>query len=83
MPKNIDVCIEKNSWRVPEIFRFIQYQGNIEDLEMYHTLNMGIGLVLIVQKKKASGIIKKLTELKLKSWIIGAAVNGNKQVSII
>lgn len=83
LPKNIDVCIEKSSWRVPEIFRLIQYKGNIEDLEMYHTLNMGIGLVLIVQKNKASGIINKLTELKLKSWIIGAAVNGNKQVSII
>lgn len=83
LPKNIDVCIEKDSWRVPEIFRLIQYQGNIEEVEMYHTLNMGIGLVLIVQKESASGIIKKLAELKLKSWIIGAAVKGNKQVNII
>ena len=82
LPKNIDVCIEKSSWRVPEIFRRIQYQGNIDDLEMYHTLNMGLGLVLIVQKEKASGIMKKLAELKLKSWIIGAAVKGDKQVNI-
>jgi len=83
LPKNIDVCIEKNSWRVPEIFRLIQYQGNVDDLEMYHTLNMGIGLVLIVQREAAAGIIKKLSELKLKSWIIGAAVKGNKKVQII
>ena len=83
LPKNIDVCIDKSSWRVPEIFRLIQYKGNIEDLEMYHTLNMGIGLVLIVQKEFAAGIINKLAQLKLKSWIIGAAVKGNKQVSII
>ena len=83
LPKNIDVCIDKSSWRVPEIFRLIQYKGNVEDLEMYHTLNMGIGLVLIVQKESATGIIKKLAQLKLKSWIIGAAVKGNKQVNII
>jgi phosphoribosylformylglycinamidine cyclo-ligase len=83
LPKNIDVCIEKSSWKVPEIFRLIQYKGNIDDLEMYRTLNMGIGLVLIVQKEAAAGIMKKLTELKLRSWIIGAAVKGNKQVSII
>jgi phosphoribosylformylglycinamidine cyclo-ligase len=83
LPKNIDVCIEKSSWKVPEIFRLIQYKGNIDDLEMYRTLNMGIGLVLIVQKEAASGIMKKLSELKLKSWIIGAAVRGNKQVNII
>ncbi|MFH0918532.1 MAG: phosphoribosylformylglycinamidine cyclo-ligase [Candidatus Omnitrophota bacterium] len=83
LPKNIDVCLKKSSWKVPEIFRLIQYKGNIEDVEMYHTLNMGIGLVLIVQKEEAGGIMKKLSELKLKSWIIGEAVKGNKQVNII
>lgn len=82
LPKNIDVRIDKNSWRVPEIFRLIQYQGNIQEQEMYHTLNMGIGLVLIVQKNSASAIMKKLSQLKLKSWIIGEAVKGNKKVSI-
>ena len=83
LPHNIDLYIEKSSWRVPEIFRLIQYKGNIDDLEMYHTLNMGIGLVLIVQKEEARRILKKLAELKLKSWIIGAAVKGNKKVEII
>jgi len=83
LPKNIDVCIEKSSWRVPEIFRLIQYKGKIDDIEMYHTLNMGIGLVLIVQKEKAGGIMQKLSELKLKSWIIGQAAKGNKEVQII
>ena len=82
LPNNIDLCIEKSSWRVPEIFRLIQYKGNIDDLEMYHTLNMGIGLVLIVQKEEASRILKKLSELKLKSWIIGAAQKGNRAVKI-
>ena len=82
LPKNIDVCIEKSSWRVPEIFRLIQYKGNIDDLEMYHTLNMGIGLVLIVRKESAAGIMRKLSELKLKSWVIGRAVKGSKIVHI-
>lgn len=83
LPKNINVRIEKNSWRVPEIFRLIQSKGNIEDKEMYHTLNMGIGLVLIVQPQAGEAIIKKLSELKLKSWIIGTAVKGNKEVHIV
>jgi len=83
LPENIDVRIEKSSWRVPEIFRLIQYKGNLDELEMYHTLNMGIGLVLIVQKEAAAGIMKKLAELKLKSWIIGAAQKGNKKVYIV
>jgi len=83
LPKNINARIDKNSWRVPEIFRLIQNKGKIDDQEMYHTLNMGIGLVLIVRKQAAEAITKRLLELKLKSWIIGTAIKGNKSVEII
>ena len=83
LPKNIDVRIDKNSWSVPEIFRLIQNKGNIEDKEMYHTLNMGIGMVLVVEAQLASAIIKKLAELKLKSWVIGQAIKGSKKVEIV
>lgn len=83
LPKDINARIEKNSWKVPEIFRLIQSKGNIADKEMYHTLNMGIGLVLIVKPQAGAAIIKKLSELKLKSWIIGKAIKGNKSVEII
>lgn len=83
LPKDIDVVIEKSSWKVPEIFKLIQSKGKIQDLEMYHTLNMGVGLVLIVQNAQAAAMMRKLATLKLKSWIIGAAVKGSKKVNII
>jgi len=83
LPKNIDVRINKNSWSVPGIFRLIQNKGNIDDKEMYRTLNMGIGMVLVVQPQATSAIIKKLSELKLKSWVIGQTIKGSKKVNII
>jgi len=83
LPKNITARIDKHSWSVPEIFRLIQNKGNVADREMYHTLNMGIGMVLIVEAQAASAIISKLSGLKLKSWVIGDAVGGNKTVEII
>lgn len=83
LPKDINAVINKNSWKVPQIFRLIQAKGNIENKEMYSTLNMGIGLVLIVQPDKANLIMEKLAGLKLNSWIIGKTVAGNKVVEII
>jgi len=83
LPKNINVCIAKNSWPVPKIFRLIQKKGNIEDKEMYHTFNMGIGMVLIVAPKSVKAIISKLAKFKLKSWVIGEVVKGKKQVEIL
>jgi phosphoribosylformylglycinamidine cyclo-ligase len=35
------------------IFRFLQEEGEVEDLEMYKTFNMGMGFVVVLPKKLA------------------------------
>jgi phosphoribosylformylglycinamidine cyclo-ligase len=79
LPENIKVVIEKRSWKVPEIFRFIQEQGNVPEEDIYRTLNMGIGMVLIVRQQEALNIRKFFKEAK----IIGYTKRGNKGVEII
>jgi phosphoribosylformylglycinamidine cyclo-ligase len=83
LPDNVNVRINKSSWTVPNIFKLIQLKGGIEDKEMYHTFNMGVGMVLIVEAEFVPSIIAKLSELKTKSWIIGEVIKGNKQVEIV
>ncbi|PIP19941.1 MAG: phosphoribosylformylglycinamidine cyclo-ligase [Candidatus Omnitrophica bacterium CG08_land_8_20_14_0_20_41_16] len=83
LPRNVNARLDKSSWVVPKIFRLIQNKGNIKDKEMYHTFNMGIGMVLIVEPNSAKAIIAKLAELKLKSWIIGEVIKGKREVQII
>jgi phosphoribosylformylglycinamidine cyclo-ligase len=83
LPGDIDAVIHKCAWLVPEIFKLIQMKGRIPDAEMYHTLNMGIGMVLVVKENVAPDVIAAFEALKVKSWIIGEAVRGKKQVHII
>jgi len=83
LPCNSSARINKGSWVVPKIFRLIQNKGNIADKQMYHTLNMGIGMVLIVEPKSADIIISKLAGEGLKSWIIGEVIKGKKEVEIV
>lgn len=83
LPNNLNARIDKNSWRVPEIFRLIQNKGNIEEKEMYHTFNMGVGMVLIVEPKSTKAVISKLAEFKLKSCVVGEVVRGKKEVEIL
>jgi len=83
LPRNVNVRINKDSWVVPKIFRLIQNKGNIADKEMYHTFNMGCGMVLIVEPASAKAVIQKLAEFKLKSWVIGEVVKGEKEVEIV
>ena len=83
LPDNINVRINKGSWNAPKIFKLIQNKGNVAEREMYHTLNMGIGMVLIVKSAAAKNIIAKLASMKLKTWVIGETVNGKKGVEVI
>ena len=83
LPDNINVRIYKSSWAVPKIFRLIQNKGSIADKEMYHTFNMGCGMVLIVAPHSAREIISKLAEYRLKAWVVGEVVKGKKQVEIV
>jgi phosphoribosylformylglycinamidine cyclo-ligase len=78
LPKNVSCVINKNSWKIPKIFQLLQEFGNIPDSEMYRVFNMGIGMVVFVNHKLASKLIKKIRN----SVIIGEVVKGNFAVKI-
>jgi len=61
LPKAANAEIDRASWNVPTIFKFIQNQGKVDRDEMYRVFNMGIGFVVIVAKKdlkKATNILR-------------------------
>ena len=43
--------INKNSYEVPKIFSYLAEKGGIDEEEMYHVFNMGVGMVLVVNKE--------------------------------
>lgn len=83
LPKDVDAVINESAWNVPGIFRLIQARGGVAKEEMYHTLNMGIGMVLIVERGYAQPVLRALAAEKIKSWIIGETVKGNRKVRIV
>jgi phosphoribosylformylglycinamidine cyclo-ligase len=60
LPEGLGVVIERATWTPQPIFALMQRLGNIDDLEMHRTFNMGVGLVLIappgLQGKLAAAI---------------------------
>ncbi len=42
------------------IFRFLQKEGDIEDIEMYRTFNMGMGFVMVVPEREAENAARML-----------------------
>ena len=79
LPKGYGMVIDKKSWEVPQIFKLIQKKGGISEKEMYSVFNMGIGMVLVVDKTAAKRIAAKLGK-SCKAYIIGEIVKSNKKM---
>ncbi|MDR1087093.1 MAG: phosphoribosylformylglycinamidine cyclo-ligase [Endomicrobium sp.] len=79
LPENIRVVIEKKSWKVSEIFKLVQERGSVPEKDIYRTLNMGIGMILIVRPDVALQVKKFFKGAKA----IGYVKKGDKGVEII
>ncbi len=85
LPKKakLHFTIERGSWHVPPVFNLIQDMGNVEQGEMYKTFNMGIGMILAVNKSDAQKIKRKLIRLGEHAFIIGQVEKGSNGVVYI
>ncbi len=54
LPAGLTAEISATSWDMPPLFKWLQAQGNIADLEMYKTFNCGIGMAVIMSKENAA-----------------------------
>ena len=85
IPENLSVQILKDSWVMPEIFKWLQDTGDIKEADMFRIFNCGIGMVLIVDHESAQEIQDKIIEEGYKGFIIGSVQekSSNKLVTFI
>ena len=82
LPEGLGVVIEKKSWPSPPVFSKIQELGSINEKEMFRTFNMGIGMVIILDKNSAQNA-KKAIGAYSQSFELGTVVPGHKVVEIL
>ena len=83
IPDNLIVEIDTDSWEMPNIFKWLQENGNISDDDMYRIFNCGIGMVLFVDEDEELNISRRIKELKMNSFVIGKVKNKKEESSVI
>ena len=80
LPAGCAVEIDLGSWPVPPLFRLVREVTGLDDHELHRTLNMGIGMVVVVAPGDAAAVRDKLPE---DSWVIGRVVAGDGTVRLV
>ena len=83
LPRGMAVTINSNAWPVLPIFKLLQRWGNVEPKEMYHTFNMGIGMVLVVKPEVVESIVALIHEQGEVVYSIGIVTEGDGEVTIV
>ena len=82
IPKGLGIDINKNSWEKPAIFKIIESFNAVDERELHKSFNMGIGLVLIVDKENANEIVDYINTTDEKAYIIGEVVDTHEGVEL-
>ena len=82
LPDYMKAVIRKNSYQVPAIFNLIASNGRSDEHMMYNTFNMGIGMVIAVDKKDADIVLNSLEETGDNGFVIGEVLEGDKGVEL-
>ena len=75
LPDTTAARIDRSSFETPAIFNIIQKEGTVSDSEMFTTFNMGIGMMLFVDKNTADRTVEKLKQAGESPRVIGAVTS--------
>ncbi|MEZ2279360.1 MAG: phosphoribosylformylglycinamidine cyclo-ligase [Microcoleus sp.] len=89
LPENLPRClaanqsikIDTNSWPNLPIFEWIAQAGKVATVDMFHTFNMGIGFVLLVDRTAVDRTIQWFESQDIPAWAIGAVIDSDENHS--
>lgn len=82
LPEGYEVKINRN-WSVPEIFSFLVKKGNISQKESFRVFNMGIGMILFIDRENLSETESILNNLNENFYTIGQVKKSNGKDKVI
>lgn len=71
VPKKLKMKLDWDSWNVLPVFELIHRLGNVPYADMIRTFNLGVGMILIVDKKDVDTTQRILKNKKEASFVIG------------
>lgn len=60
LPKHLAASIDLKTWEVPEIFKWLGKTGGVPIKDILKTLNLGVGMVVIVKPENVEQVTKNL-----------------------
>ena len=74
--------IRKDSYPIPPVFQMLSEDGDVEEHMMYNTFNMGLGMVLAVDKDDVDRTMDAIRAAGEEPYVVGQIEAGEKGVTL-
>ena len=82
LPEGMKAIVKKDSYEVPAIFKLLAKEGDIAEEMMYNTFNMGLGMVVAVDKEDVDKTMEAIKAAGDTPYIVGHMEAGEKGVTL-
>ncbi len=84
LPAGTAARVNRTSWRVPAIFRWLGESGRVPEYDLRRALNMGIGMILVAAAGDVDAVRQALLNAgEANSLVIGDIIKGEPQVEYV
>ncbi|WP_058484844.1 phosphoribosylformylglycinamidine cyclo-ligase [Defluviitalea phaphyphila] len=81
-PEGLGAKVYEGTWDILPIFNIIQELGDITKRNMYNTFNMGIGMVVVIEKEEEEKALNILNSIGEKAYVIGEVIESKLGVEL-
>ncbi len=76
LPEGLGAEVNLKAWPLPGVFGWLAVRGRISEEELLRTFNCGIGMILVVDAKKAESLARVLASAGERIAVLGKVVKG-------
>lgn len=73
LPAEVTVTLDRGTWTPQPVFGLVAQVGGVDRADLERTLNLGVGMVAVVEADDADHVVSRLAEHGLDAWVCGEA----------
>ena len=85
LPSGLIATVDAECWPRPELFQWLQRAGEIQERDLWHTFNLGIGYCLVLPETDVAGALQHCESKGFQAWTIGSIseADGSEHAPVI
>ena len=82
IPDGLTAKIDADTWKLPEVFKWLKVEGKLDNDDMARTLKCGLGMIGVCDKSRVEDLTKIFTKMGENIYTIGSIAKEYKQSDI-